>query len=329
MDNRDRKRDGPDDRTRAYEDNILPDLAGWIARGERCALITLTGVDGNAPRAAGAQMAVSETGRWAGYISGGCLEQAIAMEAVEAIEAGKPRMVRYGRGSPYLDIRLPCGSGLDIFIQPIEDVTLIQDMHKRLDNRQPFALRMNLTTGALNLEAVAHNSGGMYHPLIKKPSFLRVYTPPLRCLIVGSSPIAVKLAELAACAGFDTVFYAPDVETSPAMHPDIRVVPLLPEARFEADPWTAAVLAFHDHDQELPVLRNLLLSPCFFLAAIGSRNAHEARKRALAGVGFSDRDIARIQSPAGLVQGLKSAPLVALSILAQVVAAARERQIVF
>ena len=86
-------------RSSAYRDNVLPDLAAWSGRGERCALVTLVGVDGNAPRAEGAQMAVSESGEWAGYISGGCLEQAIALEAQQAIKAGKPRLLRYGKGS--------------------------------------------------------------------------------------------------------------------------------------------------------------------------------------------------------------------------------------
>ena len=108
-------------RSSAYRDNILPDLAAWSERGERCALVTLVGVDGNAPRAEGAQMAVSETGQWAGYISGGCLEQAIALEAVQAIKAGKPRLLRYGKGSPYFDIQLPCGSGLDVLVEPFEN----------------------------------------------------------------------------------------------------------------------------------------------------------------------------------------------------------------
>ena len=110
----------------AYRENVIPDLASWSGKGERCALVTLVSVDGNAPRAEGAQMAVSESGRWAGYISGGCLEQAIALEAVEAIQAGKPRLLRYGKGSPYLDIRLPCGSGLDVFIQPMRDAATHQ-----------------------------------------------------------------------------------------------------------------------------------------------------------------------------------------------------------
>ena len=135
-------------RAAAYRDNIIPDLASWGRDGERCALVTLVGVDGNAPRAEGAQMAVSESGKWAGYISGGCLEQAIALEAVEAIKAGQAKTSAYGKGSPYFDIRLPCGSGLDVFIQPMPGAALIQDMSGAAGQRRPFALRIDLATGA-------------------------------------------------------------------------------------------------------------------------------------------------------------------------------------
>ena len=314
-------------RSSAYRDNILPDLAAWSERGERCALVTLVGVDGNAPRAEGAQMAVSETGQWAGYISGGCLEQAIALEAVQAIKAGKPRLLRYGKGSPYFDIQLPCGSGLDVLVEPFENESLIQDMRGRMERREPFALRIDLESGAAGMEAApADGQGPQSHPEGK--GFVRVYTPPLRCVIIGSSPIAVKLAELSAGIGFETHFYAPDVENLPALPAGVGVHSLLPGTKFPADRWTAAVLAFHDHEKELPVFRDLLKGPCFFLSAIGSRKAHAARQLALESAGFSPAEIARIQSPAGLIPELKSAPLVAVSILAQVVAAAREQGIV-
>ncbi len=315
-------------RSTAYRDNVLPDLASWSERGERCALVTLVGVDGNAPRAVGAQMAVSENGQWAGYISGGCLEQAIALEAVDAIKAGKPRLLRYGKGSPYFDIQLPCGSGLDVFVEPVDEGSLIREMRERMDRRQPFALRIDLESGEACIEAAPDGGGAGSQSHREGKGFLRIYTPPLRCLILGSSPIAVKLAELAAPTGFETVFYAPDVENLPALPAEVKVHSLLPGIAFGADRWTAAVLAFHDHEKELPVFSDLLTGPCFFISAIGSRNAHAARKLALLSAGFAEADIARIQSPAGLVPGLKSAPLVAVSILAQVVAAARERRIV-
>ncbi len=314
-------------RSSAYRDNVLPDLAAWSGRGERCALVTLVGVDGNAPRAEGAQMAVSESGEWAGYISGGCLEQAIALEAQAAIKAGKPRLLRYGKGSPYFDIQLPCGSGLDVLAVPFENEGLIQEMRGRMERREPFALRIGFENGAVSVEAApADGENPRSHPEGK--GFVRVYTPPLRCLIIGSSPIAVKLAELSASTGFETHFYAPDVENLPALPAGVQTHPLLPGTKFPADRWTAAVLAFHDHEKELPVFSDLLRGPCFFISAIGSRKAHAARQIALESAGLSQAEIARIQSPAGLIPELKSAPLVAVSILAQVVAAARERRIV-
>ena len=306
----------------AYRENVVPDLASWSSKGERCALVTLVSVDGNAPRAEGAQMAVSESGRWAGYISGGCLEQAIALEAVEAIQAEKPRLLRYGKGSPYLDIRLPCGSGLDVFIQPMRDAAIIKDMSERLERRQPFALRIDLATGAGQLRASAgaplqsHREGSI---------FFRTYEPALRCLIVGSSPIAVALAGLAASAGFEAEFYATDPESMPKLPVSVNVRPLRTRLPFGADRWTAAILAFHDHDQEFPFFSSLLRSPCFFIGAIGSRNAHAARQAVLMETGFSEAEIARIKSPAGLLTGLKNAPHIALSILTQIVAAAREQ----
>ena len=290
--------------------------------------MTLVGVDGNAPRAAGAQMAVSETGKWAGYISGGCLEQAIALEAVEIIKSQRPRLIRYGKGSPYFDIRLPCGSGLDVLIQPFHDKRLIAEMERHIAARQAFALRIGMADGASAIEPLAKGTAQETPSNRDGDAFLRVYTPSVRLLVIGSSPIAIAIAELAACSGFETVFHAPDIETIPALPQSVALHRLASSATFDADSWTAAVLAFHDHDQEMPIFSSLLGSTCFFIGAIGSRNAHEARKRALGEAGFSDEVIARIKSPAGLLPGLKTAPYVALSILAEVVADARDRQLI-
>ncbi len=309
----------------AHKENVIPDLAAWIAQGERCALVTLIGVDGNAPRAEGAQMAVSESGKWSGYISGGCLEQAIALEAADAIKAQKPRLLRYGKGSPYFDIRLPCGSGLDVFVQPIEG-RLVQELEARLAERRPFLLRIDLATGR---SAVLEEAGIVQCQSYRDGDwFLRAYSPPLRCLIMGSSPIGVALAELSACAGLETQFYAPDLETLPGLPAEVEIRPLLPRPPLQTDRWTAAILTFHDHEQEIPIFEEVLRSDCFFISAIGSRNAHAARMLALKELGFPENEIARIVSPAGIVPGLKTAPFVALSILAQIVAVAREHGIV-
>jgi xanthine dehydrogenase accessory factor len=311
----------------SFLDNVIPSLVAWRSRGERCALATLVGVDGNAPRAVGAQMAVTESGQWSGYISGGCLEQAIALEAVDAIRTGAPRLLRYGKGSPYFDIRLPCGSGLDVFVQPMPDDRLIRDMAARLDNREAFALRIDLSHGTSKVAGVGTLAPAMQQSVRHGNEFVRFYAPSVRCLVVGSSPIAAALSGLAASSGFETVFYAPDPGAVAGLSTSVTVRSLMPRGPFEVDAWTAAILAFHDHEQEVPIFAELLDSQCFFIGAIGSRNAHAARRLALEEAGYSNEAISRIKSPAGLIAGLKSAPLVALSILAQIVADAREQAI--
>ena len=176
---------------------------------------------------------------------------------MQAIKAGKPRLLRYGKGSPYFDIQLPCGSGLDVLVEPFENEALIKEMRGRMERREPFALRICFDDGAASIEA-APAGGETPQSHTQGKDFVRVYMPPLRCLIVGSSPIAVKLAELSAASGFETHFYAPDAESLPALPGGVRVHGLLPSTKFPADRWTAAVLAFHDHEKELPVFSELL-----------------------------------------------------------------------
>ena len=60
-------------------------LSAARARGLRGALISISAIDGGAPKPLGAHMAVLEDGRWIGHVSGGCVEAAIAAEVVPVI----------------------------------------------------------------------------------------------------------------------------------------------------------------------------------------------------------------------------------------------------
>ena len=95
-----------------FTENVIPQMLQWRADGIASALVTLVGVDGSSPRRIGSQMAVNMRGDYVGYISSGCAEAAIVAEAVDAIKQAIPRTVRYGAGSKYMDVVLPCGSGI-------------------------------------------------------------------------------------------------------------------------------------------------------------------------------------------------------------------------
>ena len=66
-------------------------------------------------------------------------------------------------------------------------------------------------------------------------------------------------------------------------------------------------------------------SPVAYIGALGSRKSHAKRCARLSEAGFNEVDIARIQGPAGLDIHAKTPAEIALSIIAEVVAAKRSR----
>src|SRR3546814_1995694 len=78
------------------------------------ALATIVAADGG-PRPVGAQMVVTETDSW-GFLSGGCIESDVARNGREVIRDGRVRTLVYGKGSPFIDITLPCGGRIDVEI---------------------------------------------------------------------------------------------------------------------------------------------------------------------------------------------------------------------
>lgn len=84
--------------------------------GVPVAIVMVVGVDGSAPRAAGARMLVGPDGRIAGTIGGGALEHHATQAAVAALGAGRP--VRLALHLTR-DLGMCCGGAVELFIDPI------------------------------------------------------------------------------------------------------------------------------------------------------------------------------------------------------------------
>ncbi|MEO1464565.1 MAG: XdhC family protein, partial [Pseudomonadota bacterium] len=79
------------------ETETAPEQAlAWVQAGTGAALATVVETWGSAPRRAGSQMVVSGAGEMMGSVSGGCVEGAVVVEAMEALEDGQPRLLEYG-----------------------------------------------------------------------------------------------------------------------------------------------------------------------------------------------------------------------------------------
>jgi xanthine dehydrogenase accessory factor len=100
---------------------ILDDVERWRQRGEKVAIATVVATRRSAPRPVGAKLAVSESGRLCGSVSGGCVESDVAEHAREVLERGEPRLVSYGiDDETAFSVGLPCGGEIDVFLEQFE-----------------------------------------------------------------------------------------------------------------------------------------------------------------------------------------------------------------
>jgi xanthine dehydrogenase accessory factor len=157
--------------------------------------------------------------------------------------------------------------------------------------------------------------------------FLQVEAPPARLLIVGAVHVTQSLAPMAAMCGYAPTIIDPrrgfaTGERFPGLAlirewPDEALASLAPDDR------TAIVTLTHDQKIDDPALDSALRARNFFIGALGSRKTHAARLERLAALGHAPDALARIRGPVGLAIGARTAPEIALSILAEITAARR------
>jgi xanthine dehydrogenase accessory factor len=92
---------------------------GWRAEGASVGRAVVVRTFGSAPRPEGAVLLVTDDGRLAGSVSGGCVEGAAAEEIWAARKAGRARVIRYGISDEQAwDVGLACGGTIDVLISP-------------------------------------------------------------------------------------------------------------------------------------------------------------------------------------------------------------------
>jgi xanthine dehydrogenase accessory factor len=157
--------------------------------------------------------------------------------------------------------------------------------------------------------------------------FMHAYNPPLRLAVVGAVHIAQALVPLAAQLGLATTVVDPRRSfASDERFPDVTISTEWPDEAMDAlgpDSRTAIVTLTHDPKLDDPALDRALKSDAFYIGALGSRRTHAARLGRLRELGHDEAALARIRGPVGLAIEAVTAPEIALSILAEIVAVRR------
>jgi len=297
--------------------DIIAAARAWA--GQPMALATVVTAAGSAPRPRGGHMLVAADGRFAGSISGGCVEYDVFALAERVIAGAPAGVTRYGHDDPGEWMPgLPCGGEIGVLVQPVSPAgfapALFDEIAAARAAGTPLALSTNLASG-LTIRG-AHEG-----------QFINVYEPARRLLIVGAVQIAQALAAIARTIGFSVTVNDPrerflradrfpDATLSDAW-PDEAVTAFTPNAQ------AAVVTLSHDVKIDDPALAAALAAPTGYIGALGSRGNQRRRLERLAAQGFGPADLARIDGPAGLPIGGLGPQEIALSIAAGMVAKLR------
>ena len=333
-------------------EELTDTIAAWQRSGVRLALATVIKVNGSAPRDEGAKMVVAEDGRIAGSVSGGCVEAAVAEEAMAVLASGTPTIARYGIDRKMMwDVGLSCGGTIEVFIEPLtiappSSVTAVsvctvvrgpQFIGRKMSVSADGATRGDLGEAALNALVAAQTpelidagrsatlQAGAYEV------FVDVTLPKPRALIVGAVHIAVALCKMAAQAGFDVTVIDPrpalcNKERFPdAARLDIRW-PDDALADVVLDENTYVAVLTHDEKFDDPTLLRVLPSRARYVGAIGSRKTQGLRRERLREADVPEDAVERLHGPIGLDIGAQSPEEIAVAILAEMIAAKYQRE---
>lgn len=153
--------------------------------------------------------------------------------------------------------------------------------------------------------------------------FVETYILPVKVIIVGAVHIAQYLVEFAESLNFEISIIDPrGYFASEQRFPDMKIINKWPDQAFkeiETNSSSALIALTHDPKIDDPALQYALKKKFYYIGALGSKKTHENRCKRLKDAGFTEEEIKLIHAPIGIKLGGKSAPEIALSIIAQLV----------
>jgi xanthine dehydrogenase accessory factor len=342
---------------------ILADLDRWQREGEEIAIATLVAVRRSAPRLPGARFAVTRSGRVAGSVSSGCVENDLFGRALAVLDAKGAALATYGISDEMgIEVGLSCGGSIDVLVEPFTAGEAWQVARRAIEGDRPAALAVGLAPDPLlgrKLAVLADGSsaGSIDAALDARvaaearallPSgetrlvalpwqggeasvFVEAFAPAPRLFIVGATHTAIALCRIATGLGFHVTVIDPrsPYATRERFPEAAEVVRSWPQKALEAaalDAYAYVVSLSHDAKLDLPALALALRSGARYVGAIGSRKTNERRRAALAEAGLGEEEIARLRSPIGLDIGARTPEEVALSIAAEMIAVRSGRE---
>ena len=234
-------------------------------------------------------MLITADGRTVGALSGGCLEEEVAVRAGEVFATGQtaPAPVSTPASATAATAR---STSCSRWRTP----TLLEQLAAAQRDRRECLIA-----------TIFENSHSLGSHLLASPedappgAFLQTIPPPLRLLLIGDGPDSPALRGLAAVLGWEIV----ETEEAATLPNDL-------------DQWTAAVIKTHNYGRDYAALETLLPLGLPYVALLGPRLRRDQLLHTLLETGLEVRS--QLFSPAGLYLGAESPEQIALAIVAEI-----------
>ena len=218
-------------------------------------------------------------------------------------------------------------------------IQILKEIIKKKSSKEKFAVLTNLINGNSEIFEFGNflskdfesskKEIEIYHNLKKNgiidgtQIFVQNYIKPIEVIIVGAVHISQYLVDLFKNLDFVVTIIDPrKYFITEERFPNIEIINGWPEEIFkklQTNSNNALITLTHDPKIDDPALRHALKNKFFYIGALGSKKTHSKRCERLKEAGFSEEEIASIHGPIGIKLGGKSAPEIALSIVAQLI----------
>ena len=314
---------------------ILPTALEWHVSGIGAAVATVIRTWGSAPRPVGSQLAVSGEGDIIGSVSGGCVEGAVIIEALNTLKTGRNVILEYGvSDEDAFAVGLACGGNIQILVEPVGfglSENIVAELVCRCQRREPVAYSIDIKSGVNKVITLDINDGkknvGTHTSGFYGAEFLVIYEKPLRMAVIGGVHIAQPLVSIARMSGFAVMVIDPRSSFLNAIRfPNVELSNLWPDEAlkaFKPDSRTAIITLSHDPKIDDLGLIEALNSNCFYIGCLGSKKTHSKRLDRLSKIVNSDVCLSRLHGPIGLNIQSRTPTEIAISIMAEVIQSLR------
>ena len=276
---------------------VLEQAGELTRRGEAFALATVVWRQGPSSGQQGSRAIITASGELHGWIGGACAEPVVIREAQQVISKGEPRLLLLGTPEQF------ASTG-----QFASGATTPKPLRARPDDTKaaPGSFPGAEQPADTAQVGAAMPEGMVFVPIsCQSEGALEVYIEPMlptpHLVIVGRSPMAHTLAELAGALGWRTALIdGPDFSAA------------------DADERSMVVVATQGHGDEEAVEQAVAARPAY-LGLVGSRRRGASVLGYLTDRGVPSDQLDRVRVPAGLDLGRTSHQEIAVAILAELV----------